>query len=81
MSQIFRLIKVIPKYIKIREMNPFPCLRFLNEETMYYAQKLWKMPLMISTIGDENILNRIIWHSIKGYDVGRIQFWPNNKDK
>ena len=70
---------VIPNNIKLDEMNP-TLSSISNEKQLYYAQKSMEMPLDDIDEADESIFNRIIWHSVKGYDVA-YPILVNNEDK
>ncbi len=64
----FSPYKVIPNQIPLDEMNP-SLSDITNEKQLYYAKKSMEIPLDDVDRADENIFNRIIWHSVKGYDV------------
>jgi len=68
---------VIPNKIPLDEMNP-SLSSISNEKQLYYAQKSMEMPLDDIDEADEGIFNRIIWHSIKGYDVAYPILATNN---
>jgi len=57
----------LPNEIPLDEMNPA-----LNSQTghaLYYAQKSKRLPLEKFDMADEDLMNRILWHSVKGYDI------------
>lgn len=56
-----------PNIIPLDEMNP--PLHALRGKQRYYAQKSMEMPLDDIDQADEGLFNRVIWHSVKGYDV------------
>ena len=59
--------KVKPNIIPLDEMNPpVAATRGLQR---HYARLSMKMPLDDIDEADEGLFNRIIWHSVKGYDV------------
>ena len=57
----------LPNRIPLDEMNKQ--LSTLKGKELYFAKKSMEMPLDDIDQADENVFNRIIWHSIKGYDV------------
>ncbi|MCB0689048.1 MAG: hypothetical protein KDC53_21065, partial [Saprospiraceae bacterium] len=57
----------IANNIPLDEMNPG--LGSLTGKPLYYAQKSMEMPLDEVDQADEDLFNRIIWHSVKGYDT------------
>jgi YVTN family beta-propeller protein len=57
----------LPNQIPLDEMNPK--LEALRGKQLYYAKKSMEMPLDDIDQADEGLFNRIIWHSVKGYDV------------
>lgn len=57
----------LPNQIPLDEMNPK--LAGLKGKQLHYAQKSMEMPLDDIDQADEGLFNRIIWHSVKGYDV------------
>ncbi len=73
----FSPYKVIANNIPLDEMNPL-LSSISNEKQLYYAQKSMEMPLDDIDKADESVFNRIIWHSIKGYDV-EYPILANNK--
>lgn len=56
-----------PNQIPLDEMNPK--LASLRGKQLYYARKSMEMPLDDIDRADEGLFNRILWHSVKGYDV------------
>ncbi len=58
---------VMPSNIKLGELNP--PLETLNGDALYWAQKSLEQDLDEVDQIDEDTFNRIIWHSVKGYDV------------
>lgn len=59
--------KVVPNRIKLDEMNPD--LRKLTGKARYWAEKSLEMDLDDGDEADEDTLNRILWHSVKGYET------------
>lgn len=57
----------LPNQIPLDEMNPK--LSSLTGSQLYFAQKSMEMPLDDIDQADEDLFNRIIWHSVKGYDT------------
>ena len=56
-----------PNQIPLDEMNPK--IATLRGKQRYYALKSMELPLDDIDQADEDTFNRIIWHSVKGYDV------------
>ncbi len=63
----FTPYKVLPSNIKLDELNP--PLETLNGDALYWARKSLEQDLDEVDQIDEDTFNRIIWHSVKGYDV------------
>lgn len=63
----FTPYKALPNNIPLDEMNPK--LADLKGKQLYYARKSMEMPLDDIDMADEGTFNRIIWHSVKGYDT------------
>jgi hypothetical protein len=58
---------VRPNIIPLDEMNPpVSATRGLQR---HYAKQSMKMPLDDIDEADEGLFNRVLWHSVKGYDV------------
>ncbi len=57
----------LPNNIPLDELNPE--LISLSGEALYWAQKSMEQNLDELDRIDEDTFNRIIWHSVKGYDV------------
>ena len=57
----------LPNIIPLDEMNAR--LSMLEGKQLYFAEKSMEMPLDDIDQADEDIFNRIIWHSVKGYDT------------
>jgi YVTN family beta-propeller protein len=57
----------LPNNVALDEMNP--PVSSLRGKERYYALKSMELPLDEVDRADEDMLNRIIWHSVKGYDV------------
>ena len=58
----------LPNKIPLDEMNP-SLSSISDKKQLYFAKKSMEMPLDDIDKADEGIFNRIIWHSVKGYDV------------
>ncbi len=56
-----------PNLIPLDEMNPV--VTALRGKQRHYAELSMKMPLDDIDEADEGLFNRVIWHSVKGYDV------------
>jgi len=56
-----------PNEIPLDEMNPK--IASLKGKQRYYAMKSMELPLDDIDMADEDLFNRILWHSTKGYDV------------
>lgn len=56
-----------PNQVPLEEMNPQ--LSEVQGKQRYFAQKSLELPLDDIDEADENMLNRILWHSVKGYRV------------
>ncbi|MBE7559946.1 bifunctional YncE family protein/alkaline phosphatase family protein [bacterium] len=57
----------LPNNIPLDQMNPG--LSQLDGPQRYWAEKSLELPLDDVDLADEDTLNRILWHSVKGYDV------------
>ncbi len=57
----------LPNMIPLDDLNPE--LLSLSNDALYWAQKSMEQNLDELDRIDEDVFNRIIWHSIKGYDV------------
>jgi YVTN family beta-propeller protein len=57
----------LPNRIKLDEMNP--PLKKLQGKQRYWAEKSLALDLDHGDRADEDTLNRILWHSVKGYDA------------
>ncbi len=58
---------VCPSRVPLDEMNPN--LNSLQGRQRYWAQRSVRLPLDEADEADEDTLNRILWHSTKGYDT------------
>ncbi len=56
-----------PNKIPLDEMNPD--LRKLKGQALYWARKSLAMNFEKGDEADEDTLNRILWHSVRGYDA------------
>lgn len=59
--------KARPNNIPLDEMNPK--IATLRGKQRYWAKKSMELPLDDIDRADEDTLNRILWHSVKGYDT------------
>jgi YVTN family beta-propeller protein len=57
----------IPNQIALDEMNP--ALQKLQGRARYWAEKSLALKLDKADEADEDTLNRILWHSVRGYDT------------
>jgi len=58
----------LPNQIPLDEMNP-SLSAITNEKQLFFAKQSMEIPLDDVDEADEGVFNRIIWHSVKGYDV------------
>ncbi|MFT7035579.1 MAG: YVTN family beta-propeller protein [Cyclobacteriaceae bacterium] len=58
----------LPNQIPLDEMNP-DLASIENKKQLFFAQESMKMPLDDIDKADEGIFNRIVWHSVRGYDT------------
>lgn len=63
----FKPYKALPNNIPLDEINPE--LTSLSGDALYWAQKSMEQNLDELDRIDEDTFNRIIWHSVKGYNV------------
>lgn len=63
----FRQYKAVKNNIPIDELNP--PLVSLSGSQLYWAEKSMEQDLDNVDRIDEDVFNRIIWHSVKGYDI------------
>ncbi len=75
----FRPFNVLPNQIPLDEMNP-SLSSIIDLKQLYYAQKSMEMPLDDIDQAEEEIFNRILWHSVKGYDVEYPDFVSSDDD-
>jgi hypothetical protein len=57
----------VPNQIPLDQMNPK--LSMLKGKQLYWAKKSMKLPLEEVDEADDDDLNKIIWYSVRGYDV------------
>jgi hypothetical protein len=57
----------LPNKIPLDELNP--PMKALRGKALYFAQQSLKQNFNVPDAADEDMLNRIIWHSVKGYDA------------
>lgn len=62
----FTPYKAVPNNIPLDELNP--PLQALSGKKLFWAEKSLEQDLEDYDRIDEDIFNRIIWHSVKGYD-------------
>ncbi|QVL34972.1 bifunctional YncE family protein/alkaline phosphatase family protein [Telmatocola sphagniphila] len=58
--------KVVNNKIALDEMNP--PLKKLTGKALFWAEKSVAMNFEQADVADEDTFNRILWHSVKGYD-------------
>jgi hypothetical protein len=63
----FRPYKPLPNQIPLDEMNPK--LSALSGKKKFWAQKSMEMSLDELDKANEDTLNLILWHSVKGYNT------------
>jgi YVTN family beta-propeller protein len=57
----------VPNKIRLDEMNPE--LKSLNGKALYWAKKSLELNLDEGDEADEDTLNRILWHAVRGYET------------
>jgi hypothetical protein len=62
-----RPFRALPNNIPLDEMNP--PLQALDGARRHWAQKSMELDLEEVDRADEDTLNRILWHSVKGYET------------
>jgi hypothetical protein len=63
----FTPYKALPNQIPLDQMNPK--LSSLQGKQLYWAKKSKGMPLDEADEADDDVLNRIVWFAMKGYEV------------
>jgi YVTN family beta-propeller protein len=63
----FTPFTALPNQIPLDQMNPK--LSALKGKQLFWAKKSMEMPLDEVDEADDDILNKIVWYSVKGYDV------------
>ena len=63
----FTPYKVRPNLIPLDQMNPK--LSALKGKQLYWAKKSMKQPLDEADEIEDDVLNKIVWYAMKGYDV------------
>lgn len=63
----FTPYKALPNQIPLDQMNPK--LSSLKGKQLYWAKKSMKMPLEEADEAEDDVLNKIVWYAVKGYDV------------
>lgn len=58
----------LPNQIPLDEMNP-DLASITSKKQLFFAQESMKMPLDDIDQADEGIFNRIVWHSVRGYNT------------
>ena len=71
----FTPYNALPSNIPIDQINPE--LSSLSGDALYWAKKSMEQDLDDYDRIDENTFNRILWHSVKGYDVPYPTFVKN----
>ncbi|MBC7923581.1 MAG: hypothetical protein H7Z75_21095 [Ferruginibacter sp.] len=69
----------LPNQIPLDEMNPK--VSALSGKQRYYARQSMELPLDEIDQADEEMLNRILWHSVKGYHVPYPAMAQNDRAK
>jgi hypothetical protein len=59
--------KCVPNKVPLDEMNPG--LEKLQGKALHWARKSLELDLDEADEADEDTLNRILWHSTRGYDM------------
>jgi YVTN family beta-propeller protein len=57
----------VPNQIPLDQLNPK--LSSLKGKQLYWAKRSMEMPLEEIDEADDDVLNKIVWHSVRGYDV------------
>jgi len=63
----FQTYNVIANNVRLDEMNPGSAS--LSRKQRYWANKSLELNFSQPDRADENLLNRIVWHSVKGVDA------------
>jgi len=63
----FTPYKALPNKIPLDQMNPK--LSSLKGKQLYWAKKSMDMPLDEADEAEDDVLNKIVWYAVKGYDV------------
>jgi hypothetical protein len=63
----FTPYKARPNLIPLDQMNPK--LSALKGKQLYWARKSMKQPLDEADEIDDDVLNKIVWYAMKGYDI------------
>jgi YVTN family beta-propeller protein len=56
----------LPNNVPLNQMNPGTTASFENRTERYWARKSLRMDFSQPDLVDEGVLNRVIWHSVKG---------------
>jgi YVTN family beta-propeller protein len=68
----------VPNQIALDQMNP--PLKVLNDKARYWAEKSLALDFSDADLANEDTLNRILWHAVKGYDVRYPEEYVGAKD-
>src|SRR5262249_1002503 len=68
----------LPNKNRLDEMNPE--LRTLKGKALYWAKKSLELDLDDGDEADEDTLNRILWHSVRGYDTPYPEEYAGKKE-
>jgi hypothetical protein len=68
----------LPSKVPLDEMNP--PLKALRGKALYWAQKSLELNLDEGDKADEDTLNRILWHAVRGYDTPYPEQFTRQKD-
>jgi hypothetical protein len=71
--------KCLPNRIALDQMNPR--ISVLNDKARYWAEKSLALDFSHADLADEDTLNRILWHSVKGYDVRYPEEFAGSKEE
>src|SRR5262249_726526 len=69
----------VPNKIPLDEMNPQ--LKSLKGKALYWAKKSLELDLDDGDKADEDTLNRILWHSVRGYDTRYPEEFAGKKEE
>jgi YVTN family beta-propeller protein len=69
----------LPNRVKLDEMNP--PLKKLTGRARHWAEQSRKLNFTEGDAADEDTLNRILWHAVKGYDVPYPERYAGGKEE